>query len=75
MQLYSRRTVILTHAYFDITVILTQQQRTLPSLIAGFPASPEEGEEAAQPHKPPSTTMTMTMTLPYTILTQYSETN
>ena len=50
---YSRRTVILTHAYFDITVILTQQQRTLPSLIAGFPASPEEGEEAAQPHKPP----------------------
>eukprot|EP00986_Skeletonema_menzelii_P014378 scaffold9503_cov86-Skeletonema_menzelii.AAC.1 len=41
---YSRRTVILTHAYFYLTVVLTQQQRTLPSLFAGLPASPEEGE-------------------------------
>eukprot|EP00986_Skeletonema_menzelii_P016098 scaffold13692_cov106-Skeletonema_menzelii.AAC.1 len=41
----SYNTVILTHAYFYLTVVLTQQQRTLPSLIAGLPASLEEGEE------------------------------
>eukprot|EP00986_Skeletonema_menzelii_P004444 scaffold1505_cov85-Skeletonema_menzelii.AAC.2 len=43
--MYSRRTVILTHAYFYLTVVLTQQQRTLTSLSFGLPASLEEGEE------------------------------